>query len=87
MAYEKKTKEITYYPKDYANFKLIKQFRKPRSPRTRLFICNDPDGWFIDVIEIKTKTGEVVDNEGWITKKDLDGWSNWYKNLGWIEQK
>jgi hypothetical protein len=88
MAYaKKKIKEITYFPKDYPNFKIIKTFRKPRSPRTRMFACADPEGWFIDVFELKTKTGEVVDNEGWITEKDVEQWTGWYKRLGWEEQK
>jgi len=83
----KKTKQITYFPKDYPNFKVLKKFTKPRSPRTRIFATADPEGWFIDVIEIKTRTGEVVDEEGWIIEKDMPEWSNWYKNLGWEEQK
>ncbi len=86
MAYQKKRAEIKHYPKDFEDFKLIKLFRKPRSPRTRIFTCNDPDGWFIDVIEIKTKTGEVVDEEGWITNRDVDQWTEWYERLGWVVQ-
>ena len=88
MAWQKKTekKEITHFPKDYPKFKIIKTFKKSRSPRTRIFATNDKDGWFIDVFEIKTRTGEVADNEGWITKKDMSDWITHYKNLGWEEQ-
>ena len=82
---EKKTKSILYFPKDYPGFKLIKQFKKPRSPRTRLFACGDPEGWFIDVMEIKTRTGEVIDNDGWITERDIKQWTEWYETLGWEE--
>lgn len=81
----KKKQSITYFPQDYSTYKLIKKFRKSRSPRTRIFITNDPAQWLIDVMEIKTRTGEVVNNEGWITEKQIDDWSNWYKNLGWEE--
>ena len=84
---KKKIKEITHFPKDYTDFKIIKKFTKPRSPRTRLFATNDQDGWFIDVFSIKTKTQEVVKNEGWITERDLPQWINWYERLGWVEQK
>jgi len=87
MAYKKKAKTITYFPRDYPGFKIFKTFKKPHSPRTRMFAYEDSDSWFIDVFEIKTKTGEVVDNEGWITIKDVEHWSEWYERLGWIEQK
>jgi len=83
----KKQKTILYYPKDYPGSKIIKKFKKPRSPRTRIFACSDPDGWFIDVLDIKTRTGEVADDEGWITAKDIPQWVSWYKNLGWEEVK
>ena len=88
MSYKKKQKEKPkYFPTDYSNHKIVKQFRKHRSPRTRLFLTNDPDEWFIDVVEIKTKTGEVTDDEGWIIEKDLDTWTSWYNGLGWEEEK
>ena len=84
MAYKKtKKKEITHFPEDYPKFKIIKQFSKTRSPRTRIFATNDPDGWFIDSFEIKTRSGEVVDNEGWITAKQMPAWIAWYKTIGW----
>jgi len=85
--YNKKEKEITHFPKDYSNFKVIKKFTKPRSPRTRVFATSDKEGWFIDVFSIKTKTGEVVNNEGWITQEQIKQWTNWYETLGWIEKK
>ncbi|MBW3020870.1 hypothetical protein KY334_06245 [Candidatus Woesearchaeota archaeon] len=86
MTYYKKKKTIKYFPKDYEGFKVIKSFRKKRSPRTRLFVCGDPDGWFIDSIEIKTRTGEVVDDEGWITERQVEDRSKWYNSLGWLEE-
>jgi hypothetical protein len=84
---KKKYTTKKYFPKDYPGFKLIKKFNKPRSPRTRMFACGDPDGWFIDVMEIQTKTGQVMDEEGWITERDVKQWTEWYKRLGWIEQE
>lgn len=83
----KTTKTKKYYPADFSKYKVVKKFNKPRSPRTRLFVTNDPDKWFIDVIEIKTKTGEVTDEEGWIIEKDLNDWTVWYNRLGWEEEK
>ena len=87
MAYKKpKTKKETlYFPKDYPKYKIVKVFRKTRSPRTRIFATNDKEGWFIDTFEIKTRTGEVVDNEGWITEKDMADWTTWYAGQGWEE--
>ena len=91
MAYyinkEKENKEKKYFPADYPNFKIIKTFTKPRSPRTKIFATDDPEGWFIDLFSIKSKTREVVNNEGWITKKDIPNWVTWYESLGWIEKK
>jgi hypothetical protein len=78
-------KKKTYYPDDYPGAVIVKKFNKPRSPRTRIFSCSDPDNWFVDVLEIKSKTKEVVDDEGWITMKDVDDWTDWYKRLGWEE--
>ena len=92
-AFDDPNPEVNQYGvlrKDYSekeSYKVLKKFTKPRSPRTRLFLCNDPDGWFIDVLELKTKTGEVTDNEGWITEKDLEQWCDWHANMGWVEQK
>jgi len=80
-----KKKEKKYWPTDYPNFKTIKIFNKPRSPRTRVLTSEDKDGWFIDVLSVKTKTGEVADNQGWILKKQIQGWVDWYKSLGWVE--
>lgn len=82
----KKKKQLKQFPEDFSDFKIIKKFRKHRSPRTRIFATNDPEEWFIDVLEIKTKTGEVTDEEGWILEKDVETWVDWYKRLGWIEQ-
>lgn len=72
-----------YWPQDYAGFKLIDKFHKPRSPRLRIFATNDPDEWFIDVLHVVRKTGEVVDEEGWIIAKDVPSWTDWYSRLGW----
>lgn len=81
----KNKKERKYFPKDFPGFKIVKKFNKSRSPRTRLFACGDPCQWFIDVLEINTKTGEVVDDEGWIIEKDVETWADWYDSLGWKE--
>lgn len=78
-----KKKETRYYPTDFPNINFEVKFRKPRSPRTRILSCSDKDEWFVDVLEIMTKTGKVVDDEGWITMKDIPQWTGWYKNLGW----
>jgi len=82
-----KKKAIQYYPDDFPNINFEVKFRKPRSPRTRILSCSDKDKWFVDVIEIKTRTREVVDNEGWITMKDIQQWIDWYKRLGWEVEK
>jgi hypothetical protein len=89
MAYKKPKKEkITlYYPKDFPGSRIIKKFKKPRSPRTKILACSDKDNWFVDVLDLKTRTGEVADDEGWITMKDVPQWVTWYKNLGWDEVK
>lgn len=76
-----------YFPDDFPNFKIVKKFKKSKSSRTRIFATEDPDEWFIDVLEIKTKTGEVVDEEGWITERDVEEWADWFSRLGWEEIK
>jgi len=88
MAYKKKEpKPKTFFPQDYPGFKVIKTFKKLRSPRTKMFATGEKDGWFVDVFELKSRTGEVVDNEGWITKTQVEEWTSWYKNMGWEEVK
>lgn len=74
-----------YWPDDYPGFKIIKAWKKKRSPRIKIWATDDPDEWFIDILDVAKKTKEVKDEEGWIIKKDVEGWSSWYKNLGWEE--
>lgn len=78
---------IKHYPTDYPKHKIVKSFSKSRSPRTLLFITNDKDEWFIEVIEIKTKTGEVANREGTIIAKDMPHWIKWLDGIGWKENQ
>ena len=73
-----------FFPKDYPNFKVVDKFHKKRSPRLRIFATGDPDEWFVDVLDVMKKTGEVVEEEGWITAKDVPSWTEWFNRLGWI---
>lgn len=68
----------------YKKHKLIARLKKTRSPHEILFSTSDPDGWFIDVIWYKKKTGEISD-KSLIIKKDLDIWMRFQKSLGWEE--
>ena len=74
------------FPQDFKNYKIIKTFTKPRAIDDRAFVTNDPYGWFIDVLYYKKRSGIVKGTET-IIAKDMDGWTNWLKNLGWNENK
>lgn len=74
-----------YWPQDYEGFKVIKAWIKKRSPRAKIWATNDPEEWFIDILDVAKKTGEVKTSEGWVIKKDIEGWSDWYKSLGYEE--
>ena len=66
----RKKKEIQYIS-EFDNHKKICQLNKPRSPRTLLFCTEDlPDEWLIDVVEYKTKSGEMLDTY-YITSKEM----------------
>ena len=70
---------------DFKDYKIIKTWEKPRSPIRRIWLTNDPEEWFIDIIHVLKKSGKVKDTEGWITAKDIKNWTHWYKSLGWKE--
>jgi len=81
----KKKEKKLFFPEDYPGYKILKKFNKPRSPRTRLFTTHDEEGWFIDVMEMMTKSKQIVSDDGWIIEKDVPHWTLWYENLGWTE--
>jgi len=49
---------------DYADYKVLAHLVKPRSPISVKFVTNDEDGWFIDKLCYKTKTGVITLDEG-----------------------
>jgi hypothetical protein len=78
MLKEKKIQHIS----EFSNYKELFRFKKDRSPHSVVFLTNDPQGWFINCVEYKTKSGMVSDNSI-IIAKDLDNWIEWHRNLGW----
>ncbi len=61
------------------NLKILKVYKKKRSPHTYVFqveeIDVEPEGeeWFIAVLKIKSKTQEIVD-KSIIIRKNIDDW-------------
>jgi len=81
--YNKKVEEkVIKNISEFSDYKEIAKFEKPRSPRTLVFLTNDPDEWFIDIIYYKTKSG-IVTTEEYIIAKDLPDWIRWKEGLGW----
>jgi len=70
--------------KYYKNYKKIALYEKPKSPYQILFTTNDPEGWFIEVIHYKKKSGEISDISH-IIEKDLSKWMEWKETNGWIK--
>jgi hypothetical protein len=83
MAYKKKDKVIQNIS-EFSAYKELLRMKKERSPHSILFCTEDPEGWFINCVEYRTKSG-VVMHDSFIIEKDMPGWISWHKNLGWIE--
>ena len=80
MAKKKETKNIS----EFSAYKELGRMKKKRSPHSILICTEDPEGWFIDFVEYRTKSGVVV-HDDFIIEKDLPGWISWHKSLGWEE--
>ncbi|MFW6310795.1 MAG: hypothetical protein ACOC1K_01015 [Nanoarchaeota archaeon] len=83
--YNKTSTKKRNYPKDFENYKVLKLLKKKRSPLKTVFATNDPEGWFINVITYKNKSGEVSDVET-IIEKDLKDWYEWHERMGWEKE-
>jgi len=81
MAKKKEVKNIS----GFSAYKEIMRMKKKKSPHSVIFCTNDPDGWFINCVEYRTKSG-VVMHDDCIIKKDLQEWIGWHKNIGWEER-
>jgi len=77
---EKETQDIS----EFAGYKELLRMKKPRSPHSILFCTEDPEEWFVNCVEYKSKSGKVV-HDDFIIMKDMPGWVSWHKNLGWNE--
>jgi len=60
VKYKRRVENIS----EYASYKVLAHLIKPRSGISIKFVTNDPDGWTIDKLSYKTKTGEITLNEG-----------------------
>lgn len=78
-------KVINYFPGDFPKHKILCALSKKGSPRTLVIATEDKDEWFIDCIEIKTKSGEVMHVES-IIEKDWKSRKDWYEISGWKEK-
>ena len=67
---------------DFSAYKELLRFKKERSPHTLVFLTNDPEEWFIDVIHYRTKSG-VVTRDDYIIDKDKSNWIKWHEEMGW----
>jgi len=69
---------------DFSAYKKLLRFEKERSPHTLVFLTNDPEEWFINVIHYRTKSG-VITRDDYIIAKDIPDWIKWYEGMGWKE--
>ena len=46
------------------------------------FMTDDPEEWFINCIEYRTKSGIVV-HDSLIIAADLKQWVEWHQRMGW----
>jgi hypothetical protein len=67
---------------DYSEYKVLAEVRKPNARTSIIFVCNDPDGWSIDKLNYKIKSGEITLNEG-VNAKDFPDFIQWYITLGY----
>ena len=63
----------------YGKRKLLYAMEKKRSPR-RIEFRVDRDGWFVDVVEFKKKTGEIV-NVSIFTSKQVEDLVERYERI------
>ena len=66
---------------DYSKHKVLCRFTKKKSPYKVMFVTDDPDEWFIDVVYHK-KNGQVHDSSR-IIEKDMETWKHWLVSNGW----
>lgn len=67
---------------EYSKYKELSRYKKFRSPHTLVFMTNDPEEWFINCIEYRTKSGIVV-HDSLIIASDFKQWSEWHQRMGW----
>ena len=79
-----KKKENTQNISDFSAYKKLVSMTKKRSPHSIVFCTDDPEGWFINCVEYRTKSGVVI-HDDYIIETDLESWITWHKNLGWEE--
>jgi hypothetical protein len=81
-----KKKKASNHISHYDDYKVLARLTKPKSPITVLFCTHDlPDEWLIDMIEYRTKTGEVTFCPG-ILGKDLQHHIENYINDGYVKE-
>lgn len=74
----KKTGHIS----EYSKYKELSRFKKSRSPHSLVFMTDDPEEWFINCIEYRTKNGMVV-HDSLIIASDMEQWIGWHEGMGW----
>lgn len=67
----------------YDNYKELFTLKRNRSGSRMLFCTNDKAEWFIDVIEYKSKSGEISDSYT-IIKSDLEKFRKFNEKNGWF---
>lgn len=82
MTYQSK-KKIEHNISEFSSFKILSTWKKAKSPHTVVFVTNDPEGWFINCVEYRTKSGVVI-HDDFIIEGDLEDWYKWHEGLGWI---
>lgn len=68
---------------DFSNYKTIAKFENPKSTIGKILLTNDPDEWFISVVSYKKKSGEIIEDSGWINPNNLESRIRWWATLGW----
>lgn len=66
----------------YSNSKLLVHMTKPRSHNSVKFFTDDEDEWLIDKVIYKTRSGEIVLDEG-IVAKDFDHFIKRFEEEGY----
>jgi len=66
------SKKSKQHISEYANYKMLFEMKKPRSPITIRYCTNDlPDEHLIDYIEYRSKSGEITYN-CFVIKPDIN---------------